>query len=232
MIFLRKSHYVHTVNHKDIDFLNALRCSGVCTRSQATQFISANRHKNFILDRTLEKCSHTLPNGKRQEVYRITTEGKTWIKANIDSLADRKYYSSTGVQHDIQLMDKILTLSREERSTMRCEAEIRDEFKERLQELLLNREYERYDQLYNAILLCDKKKVLYRDKAVDAFIRISSTSEQTSNKLINIRPKELTRVSVKATLNKESFDFTKTNRIYMEYQDEKQKTHKVLLKMY
>ncbi|MBQ3055088.1 MAG: hypothetical protein IJC88_03185 [Oscillospiraceae bacterium] len=82
------------------------------------------------------------------------------------------------------------------------------------------------------ILLCDKKKVLYRDKAVDAFIRISSASEQTSNKLINIRPKELTRVSVKATLNKESFDFTKTNRIYMEYQDEKQKTHKVLLKMY
>lgn len=38
-------------------------------------------------------------------MYRITTEGKTWIKANIDSLADRKYYSSTGVQHDIQLMD-------------------------------------------------------------------------------------------------------------------------------
>lgn len=84
-------------------------------------------------------------------MYRITTEGKTWIKANIDSLADRKFYHSTGVQHDIQLMDKILSLSREERSTMRCEAEIRDEFKERLQELLLNREYERYDQLYNAM---------------------------------------------------------------------------------
>lgn len=147
MIFLRKSHYVQTVNHKDIDFLNALRCSGVCTRSQATQFISANRLKNFVLDRTLEKCSHTLPNGKRQEVYRITNEGKAWIKA----IADRKFYSSTGVQHDIQLMDKILSLSREERSTMRCEAEIRDEFKERLQELLLNREYERYDQLYNAM---------------------------------------------------------------------------------
>ena len=151
MIFLRKSHYVQTVNHKDIDFINALRCSGVCTKSQATQFISANRLKNFMLDKTLEKCSHTLPNGKRQEVYRITNEGKAWIKANIDSLADRKYYSSTGVQHDIQLMDKILSLSREERSTMRCEAEIRDEFKERLQELLLNRDYERYDQLYNAI---------------------------------------------------------------------------------
>ena len=129
---MRKSHYIQTINHKDIDFLNALRCGGICTKSQATQFISANRLKNFMLDSTLEKCSHTLPDGKRQEVYRITNEGKAWIREHIDSLADRKFYSSTGVQHDIQLMDKILSLSREERLTMRCEAEIRDEFKERL----------------------------------------------------------------------------------------------------
>ena len=148
---MRKSHYIQTINHKDIDFLNALRCGGICTKSQATQFISANRLKNFMLDSTLEKCSHTLPDGKRQEVYRITNEGKAWIREHIDSLADRKFYSSTGVQHDIQLMDKILSLSREERLTMRCEAEIRDEFKERLQELLLNRDYERYDILYNAL---------------------------------------------------------------------------------
>lgn len=148
---MRKSHYIQTINHKDIDFLNALRCSGVCTKSQATMFISANRLKNFVLDRTLEKCSHILSNGKRQEVYHITAEGKAWIREHIDSLADRKFYSSTGVQHDIQLMDKILSLSREERLTMRCEAEIRDEFKERLQKLLSNRDYDRYDRLYNAI---------------------------------------------------------------------------------
>ncbi len=120
-------------------------------QKSSNEFISSNRLKNFVLDKTLEKCSHTLPNGKRLEVYRITNEGKQWIRANIDSLADRKYYSSTGVQHDIQLMDKILSLSREERSTMRCESEIRDDFKERLQELLLNRDYDRYDTLYNAM---------------------------------------------------------------------------------
>ncbi len=34
MSFLgRKSHYVQTVNHKDIDFLNALRCGGMQDRS-------------------------------------------------------------------------------------------------------------------------------------------------------------------------------------------------------
>ncbi len=152
MIFLgRKSHYVQTLNHKDIDFLNALRCSGVCTKNQARHFISANRLKNFVLDKTVEKCSHVSQNGKRIEVYRLSAKGKDWIRERVTALADRKFYHSTGVEHDLKLMDKIISLSREERETMRCEAEIRDEFKERLQELLENREYDRYDQLYNAM---------------------------------------------------------------------------------
>ena len=33
-------------------------------------------------------------------------------------------------------MDKILTLNKEERATMRCESEIRDKFKERLEHRL------------------------------------------------------------------------------------------------
>ncbi len=147
----RKSHYVQTVNHRDVDFLNSLRCSGVCTKQQALQFISSNRLKNFILDKTIEKCSHTSKDGVRQEIYRISEQGKLWVREHIDSLADRKFYSSTGVEHDIQLMNKILSLSAEERSTMRTESEIRDQFRDRLQELLDSREYERYEQLYNAL---------------------------------------------------------------------------------
>lgn len=34
---------------------------------------------------------------------------------------------------------------------MRCENEIRDDFKERMQTYLDNRDYERYDQLYTAM---------------------------------------------------------------------------------
>lgn len=147
----RKSHYIQTINHKDIDFLNSLRCSGICTKEQATRFISANRLKNYVLDKTIEKCSFIRQNGQRQEVYRITEQGKAWISKHIDELSERKYYHSTGVDHDIKLMDKILSLTREERSTMRCESEIREDFKDRLQEYLHNREFERYDELYTAM---------------------------------------------------------------------------------
>lgn len=148
----RKSHYVQTVNHKDVDFLNALRCSGVCTKNQATKnFISANRLKNFVLDKTLEKCTFVTKEGKRQEVYRISNEGKTWIRDHIPEIADRKFYSSTGVEHDLKIMYKIISLSREERLTLRSEGEIRDEFKQLLDKLLQEEEYERYEQLYNAM---------------------------------------------------------------------------------
>jgi hypothetical protein len=104
-----------------------------------------------VLDKNIEKCSHTSKDGVRQEIYRISEQGKLWVREHIDSLADRKFYSSTGVEHDIQLMNKILSLSAEERSTMRTESEIRDQFRDRLQELLDSREYERYEQLYNAL---------------------------------------------------------------------------------
>ena len=148
----RKSHYVQSINHKDIDFLNSLRCSGICTKSQATQFISANRLKNFVLDRTLEKCSFITKDGQRQEVYRISKQGEKFIERQIPQIPNR-YYSSTGQEHDLKLMDKILTLSREERQTMRCESEIRDEFKERLQTYLEQGDTERYNQLYEAMFI-------------------------------------------------------------------------------
>ena len=148
----RKSHYVQSINHKDIDFLNSLRCSGICTKSQATQFISANRLKNFVLDRTLEKCSFITKDGQRQEVYRISKQGEKFIERQIPQIPNR-YYSSTGQEHDLKLMDKILTLSREERQTMRCESEIRDEFKQRLQTYLEQGDTERYNQLYEAMFI-------------------------------------------------------------------------------
>ncbi len=147
----RKSHYIQTPNHKDAQFLNALRCSGVCNRQQALCFISANRLKNFVLDKTIEKCSFIDKDGQRQSIYRISDTGKKWIVQNISALDGRKYYTSTGTQHDLKLMDKIISLTPEERQTMRCEAEIRDDFKSHLDKLLEDKLYDRYEALYNAM---------------------------------------------------------------------------------
>lgn len=148
---MRKSCYILAPNRRDVDFLNALRCGGLCTKEQALTFLSGNRLKNFVLDRTLEKCSFLDKNGHRREVYRISERGKNWIQKHIPELAERKFYRSNGTEHDLKLMDKICSLSREQRATMLCEAEIRQKFYQMLQKLLDNREYERYEQLYNAM---------------------------------------------------------------------------------
>lgn len=104
-----------------------------------------------MLDRTIEKCTYIAKNGTRQEVYRITEYGKIWIGKHIANLSDRKFYTSTGTEHDLKIMDKILTLSKEERLTMRCEAEIRDSFKAMLNQLLEDRNCDRYNKLYTAL---------------------------------------------------------------------------------
>ena len=148
---MRRSHYIQSINHRDVDFLNSMRCGGVCTKQQALRFISGNRLKNYVLDKTIDKCFFLDKNGQRQEVYRVSDKGKDWIRTHIDSLADRKFYCSNGVEHDLKLMDKIISLTREQRATMRCESEIRDDFRERLQTLLDSRDYERYEQLYNSL---------------------------------------------------------------------------------
>lgn len=147
----RKSHYIQTPNHKDIQFLNALRCSGVCSKEQALNFITANRLKNFVLDRTIHKCSYIDDKGNRQSIYRISDDGRKWIAQNVPTLADRKYYTSTGTEHDLRLMNKIISLTPEQRLTMRCESEIRDEFKEHLDKLLEDKLYDRHEELYNAM---------------------------------------------------------------------------------
>ena len=147
----RKSHYIQTPNHKDIQFLNALRCSGVCSKEQALKFITANRLKNFVLDRTIQKCSYIDDKGNRQNIYRISDDGRKWIAQNVPTLADRKYYTSTGTEHDLRLMNKIISLTPEQRLSMRCEAEIRDDFKAHLDKLLEDKLYDRHEELYNAL---------------------------------------------------------------------------------
>jgi len=147
----RKSHYIQTPNHKDIQFLNALRCSGVCSKEQALKFITANRLKNFVLDRTIQKCSYIDDKGNRQNIYRISDDGRKWIAQNVPTLADRKYYTSTGTEHDLRLMNKIISLTPEQRLSMRCEAEIRDDFKAHLDKLLEDKLYDRHEELYNAM---------------------------------------------------------------------------------
>ena len=104
-----------------------------------------------MLDRTIQKCSYIDDKGNRHAIYRISDDGRKWITQNVPTLADRKYYTSTGTEHDLRLMNKIISLTPEQRLTMKCEAEIRDDFKAHLDKLLEDKLYDRHEELYNAL---------------------------------------------------------------------------------
>ena len=155
MIFLgRKSHYISVddLKIKDKIFLNALRCSGYASKEQCLKYISSNRLKNYVLEKVVDKCS-VIINGKSETVYRFSDNGKEWVKENVSDLSDRNFYSSTGVEHDLRLMDKIQEIGEklpyEEQLKFRTEIENRDLFKELCQNMEQGQYYLEQMQQHN-----------------------------------------------------------------------------------
>ena len=136
----RKSHYISVddLKIKDKIFLNLLRCSGYARKEHCLKYLSSNRLKNYVLERVIDRCS-VIINGKSETVYRFSDYGKEWVKENVSDLSDRNFYSSTGVEHDLKLMDKIQEIAEkipyEEQLKFRTEIENRDLFKELCQKM-------------------------------------------------------------------------------------------------
>lgn len=136
----RKSHYISTEHLKlsDKQFLNALRCSGYATHTHCMKWLTNSRIKSYVNEKILDKCS-VIIDGKAQTVYRFSDGGKEWVKENVSDLSDRNFYSSTGIEHDLRLMDKIQEIAEkipyEEQLKFRTEIENRDLFKELCQKM-------------------------------------------------------------------------------------------------
>ena len=130
----RKSHYISVddLKIKDKIFLNALRCSGYASKEQCLKYISSNVW--FILYlKNISNLSFVLFTSL------FSDNGKEWVKENVSDLSDRNFYSSTGVEHDLRLMDKIQEIGEklpyEEQLKFRTEIENRDLFKELCQKM-------------------------------------------------------------------------------------------------
>jgi len=136
----RKSHYILPDNLKLSDkiFINALRCGGYATKDQILHYITGNRLRNYCNEKIISKNWFVI-NNKPQSVYCFTENGKAWVRNNIPELSDRKFYSSTGINHDLKLFEHIQgytdKLSYEEQLNFRTESENRDLFKELCKEM-------------------------------------------------------------------------------------------------
>lgn len=102
------------------------------------KWLTNSRIKSYVNEKILDKCS-VIIDGKAQTVYRFSDGGKEWVKENVSDLSDRNFYSSTGIEHDLRLMDKIQEIAEkipyEEQLKFRTEIENRDLFKELCQKM-------------------------------------------------------------------------------------------------
>lgn len=122
---------IKTINGRDIEFLNGLRVSGVCNLQLSLNIITANRLKTFELNHIIERCRAT----DGTEIYRFTDKAKAWVTKNVPQLADHSYYRSNSYKHDLALFERYINLSSTQRKSVLAEAEIRDKFREHLENL-------------------------------------------------------------------------------------------------
>lgn len=142
---MRKKHYINVISYKDVNALQALRCTGYMTRQQLTQFISKSRIRAFCHERIIERCI-VQKNRQTIECYRFTDKGKGWCNKKIDAMNSLSFYHSSSALHDIALADKYLSLTDAQRQTWKTENELRQELKECLEQLQ-KEDYSRYIEI-------------------------------------------------------------------------------------
>lgn len=161
---------IKAINSRDREFLNGLRVSGYCDRQQALHFISTNRLRTFELNHIIEKCRAV--NGT--EIYRFTDRGKAWVMKTVPELTDRSFYRSNGF---ISLFERYKQLTPEERKTVLSETEIRDKFKEHL-ENLREQDIAKYNQLSEQLRTHEisMPDLCYTQNGKDVYYEVTTSS--------------------------------------------------------
>lgn len=125
---------IKALKAKDKDFIRTLSHAGRMTREQAGEIdvnktrLLSFKHDGYI-DRTysFDKSQKTFV-----ESFYLTEKGRLFAT---DNLNVHTFYRSNGVSHDIALAGQYQKLSLEEQRSWKTENELRDMFKDKLNEL-------------------------------------------------------------------------------------------------
>lgn len=125
---------IKVLKAKDKDFVRGLSHCGRMTREQAEGIgMNPTRLHNFQKDGYVER-TYSFDRSKREyvESFYLTNKGRSFATAE---LGVESFYRSNGTNHDIALVGEYQKLSLDEQRSWMTENELRDMFKERLQEL-------------------------------------------------------------------------------------------------
>lgn len=142
--------YIKNLYERDRDMFHLLNKCGNANHDQMKQIgLSERRIKDMCREGYLKKTyySENKQSEKNTKAYMLSDKGK--------SLIEREYgftnhNQATSVKHNIDVANKYLSLSREERETVINEREVRDLFLEKLDEIR-SQDEQRYQELYEQL---------------------------------------------------------------------------------
>lgn len=124
--------YIKNFYNRDRLALTSLSKCGHCSRSNLNTYIADKRIKNYVRDNLITKEVFNKNNGEQIVAYKLTTQGREFLEKEWNV---KNHYIAQSVVHDLGIANKYFSLTDSEKESWKTETEIRQEFREKLEEL-------------------------------------------------------------------------------------------------
>lgn len=151
----RKKEYITELSKKDAKLAQCLYYSKTIKREDVLSIISKNRLSSYLKEGLIQKSSykeHKYSKESRDDCYKLTEKGYSFFKKNYqNNFDDSKRYGGTSATHDFALAKELIKLSPTELESVRSELDCRDRIKEFIEELRINGEFVKSEELKQAL---------------------------------------------------------------------------------
>lgn len=124
--------YIKNFYNRDRLALTSLSKCGHCSKTNLNTYIADKRIKNYIRDNLITKEVFNKNNGEQIVAYKLTTQGRELLEKEWNV---KNHYIAQSVPHDLGISNKYFSLTENEKESWKTETEIRQEFRDRLEEL-------------------------------------------------------------------------------------------------
>jgi len=145
----RKSQYISKITNKDKQLLHAFKSCGYLIDKHVSEYVRERRIAGFVRDGYVSK--HIYYEHKQKQsitLYSLTEKGKKLCQKEMGA---KYFYKSSSPRHDLEVTEKYMSLSQEQRNTWITEGELRERvisMDPKYEQRLLDREISPTDGAY------------------------------------------------------------------------------------
>lgn len=148
---IRAKYQNKKVLHRDKTVFKVLSKTHYLTKNQLETLNFSEPSLNRYLETGTLELKEVFVEGKFIELYRVSDYGKEWLRSKEVFNENINFYNSTGIEHDMKIGEVLVSLLSNNFinsvDDFRSEYDLRDEFKNYIEELRENGQDERADQL-------------------------------------------------------------------------------------